>query len=241
MKTMARAIGLLCVLHVLALLGGVGWLAATGRLSEERINKTAELFRPTVAEAKKQREAEKVQEDAEQHAERAERAAGADTGTDGDASAPQTAAEALADQRQRNELTLRRIERARAEVQRLRDQLQAGQQRLEQQQEDLAEKRKAFDQRLKQVEQKKNEEGFQRAVRLYESLPEDQVKNMFMSMIDEGNTEQVVAYLEAMQTRTAGKVLEAFQTPEEITQAVELTERLRQRGSDLTDNAEDVG
>lgn len=239
MKAMARAIGLLCVLHVLALLGGVGWLAATGRLSEERVKKAAELFRPTVAEAKKQREAAKVREDAEQHADRAEQAAGA--GTDEDAPAPQTAAEALADQRQRNELSLRRIERARAEVQRLRDQLQAGQQRLEQQQEALAEKRKAFDQRLERIEQKKNEEGFQRAVRLYESLPEDQVKNMFMSMIDEGNTEQVVAYLEAMQTRTAGKVLEAFETPEEITQAVELTERLRQRGSDLADNAEDVG
>lgn len=238
MKTAVRAIGLLCVLHVLALLGGVGWLAATQRLNQERLTEAVELFRPTIPEEKakeKEAEAEEVRQDAERHADRAERAAGAEE------PAPRSAAAALADRQRGNEVTMRRIERARAEVERLRDQLEAGQREMEKQREALAEKRKAFEKRLKEVEKKKNEEGFKQAVRLYESLPSDQVKNMFMSMIEEGQTDQVVAYLEAMQTRTAGKVLEEFETPDELSRAVELTERLRQRGSDLADELENVG
>jgi len=238
MKTAARVIGLLCVLHVLALLGGVGWLAATERLSMDRVKEAVALFEPTTSEAEAQEEeekAEQMREDAERHADRAERAAGEAQ------PAPRSAAAELVDRQQNSELTLRRIERARAEIERLRGQLEAGQRKLEKQREALNEKQKAIEQRLKEIEQKKNSAGFKRAVRLYESLPEDQVKDMFMSMIDEGKTEQVVAYLEAMQARTAGKVLEEFQTPEELTQAVELTERLRQRGMDLTDELENVG
>jgi hypothetical protein len=109
------------------------------------------------------------------------------------------------------------------------------------QREALLANREQLEQRLKDIESRLNDEGFKKTVELYETLPADQVKNMFIDLMERGKTDQVVAFIEAMAVRKAGKVLKEFEEPEDVGRAVELTERLRARGSDLVEQVENTG
>jgi Mg/Co/Ni transporter MgtE len=74
--------------------------------------------------------------------------------------------------------------------------------------------------------QSKNEtdKGFQDALALYQTLPPKQVKDTFKSMDDA----VVVQFLQAMQPRTATKILKEFKTSDEQDRATKLLEKLRQ-------------
>lgn len=231
-RTLWQVTAVVCVLHVLAALGALGWLIGTDRLSRDRIERVAELLAPTVTEAEAQRQQE---EQAEQEAADRARREAALSGAES-----RSIEQTLAAERRADEITLRRLERTRAEVQSLQQSLRNQQEQIDEARQALAEKEEALEQRLDQVEQRRNEEGFRKAVQLYESLPSDRVKEMFMNLMDDNETDQVVAYLEAMRSRQAAKVLEEFEGPNEVQRAVELTERLRQRGTELTANLEDA-
>lgn len=235
MKTIWQVVALLCVLHVLALLGAVAWLAVTDRINRDRLAAVRELFEPTVAEEKDERErAAEVDAEAAEHAERVAALTGAGEG-------PRTVAERLAEGERDREVALHRAERVRAEIENLRRFLQVEQERIEDLREALAEDQRVLQERLDRIEQEKNDEGFRKALALYESLPSEQVKRMFMNLMEEGEIERVVTYLEAMQPRNAGKVLEEFETEAELDHAVELTRRLRERGTELTEDLEGTG
>lgn len=234
MKTIARVIALLAVIHVLAFGGLVGWLAATDRLNRDRVERLAEMFVPTIEQADQQREAEREERAAEQ-AERERRERIANIGESG------SAAEQLARQRKENEVLLRRLERTRSEIQTLRDSLALARRRMEEQRDKLVDQKRTLEKRLQDIEKQLNDEGFKRSVALYESIPPDQAKRMFLQLMDRNDTDQVVRYLEAMKPRKAAGVLREFEQGPEIARAVELTERLRARGSDLIEQVENTG
>ncbi|MEC9374314.1 MAG: hypothetical protein VYC34_10740, partial [Planctomycetota bacterium] len=76
------------------------------------------------------------------------------------------------------------------------------------------------------IEQEEDEQ-FQRTVLLYESLQPQRAQEMMATLIQDGDSDQVVAYLNAMQPRAAKKIIEKF--PDPIV-AADLLERLRTRG-----------
>lgn len=232
MKLAWLVIATLCVMHVLALLGVVGWAAATQRLDRERIAAAADLFRmPVGSEDDDAADVdEEVAADAEATVERAEQAL--------DDAAAESIADRLEADQLRNEMTLRQLERTREEVQSLTRNLQLSQQRVEEQQEELEAKRDALEARVAEIQEQLDDEGFRRTVGMLESLPPGQAKEMFVQMLDDQKHEQVVDYLMAMQQRRAAGVLREFETAEEVRQAVELTEMLRSRGSDVVAEVE---
>jgi hypothetical protein len=234
MKTLARVIAVLAVIHILALGGGVGWLVSTDRLNRDRAERIVDMIATTIEEAEQQRQAEAAKE-AEKQAERERQERIANIGKSG------SAAEQLAEQRKQNEVLLRRLERTRSEIQVLRDSLALARRRMEEQRDKLVDQKEALEQRLASIEERLNDEGFKRAVELYESIPPDQAKRMFLQLMDRRETDQVVMYLEAMQPRKAAGVLREFEQGPEIVRAVELTERLRARGSDLVEQVESTG
>lgn len=234
MKTLFTIVSIVAILHVLAAAAFLGWLAGTGRLTADRVTATTEIFKltPEQEQARDEEEARKA-EQARLEAERQARL----SGVGGLAST----ADKLADEQKRNEVMLRQLERTRREIQALSDNLTLARARMERQHADLAAAKQDLEQRIAEMEARLNDEGFKKAVTLYEQLPAKQVKQMFAELMASGRTDEVVTYLEAMDPRKAAGVLKEFKSESEVVRAVELTERLRARGSDLVDAAETTG
>jgi len=235
MKTLWQVISLLAVVHILGLAGFVGFLAGTDRINAERVELVRDTFMLTVAEEQaEEEELAAVAADAESTDERVA------TASDIDDPAPVSVAERLAQERAQNEATLRQIERTRKEVEDLRRNLKLAQERVQKQHDQLMAEKKAVEEKLTQIEQRLNDEGFKKAVQLYEALPAKQTKQMFVKLIGEGQIEQVVMYMEAMESRKAGGVMKEFKSEADLAMAVDIAERLRARGTHLVSQAKGV-
>ena len=229
MRLAWQVIALLCVLHMLLAGALAAWLTGSGRVSRERIDATVELFRPTLeAQEAEAQEAARLAADAQEHLQNVELAS---TG-------PVSASQRLNEERQRNEMTLRQLERTRQEVLNLQTNLAQRQSQMEQEHQALLAQKEALEKRVAELEQRFNDEGFKKAVTMYESLPARQVKQMFQSLLEQNQAEQVIGYLEAMQPRKAAAVLKEFKSAAEMQQAADLTQKLRDRGSELVREAE---
>lgn len=224
MRMLFTAISLLVILHVLAAAGFVAWLEFTDRLSEERVEKVVEMFKPTLAEAEQRREqAEQAEARAAEVVEQATRMRDVADG-------PRTLQQRLADDREADELAEQRYRRLEQEKSVLKGQLARMRRQITKMREELAAEREAFESMVQRQKDLREDADFQQAVELLERVKPEQAKQMFQRLLAQGRTELVVEYLAAMQQRIAAKVLGSFETPEEIAQATELVERLRVRG-----------
>jgi chromosome segregation ATPase len=224
MKSIGQVIAMLAVIHVLGVLGVGGWLAATNRLSRDRIVTVGDTFRKTVAQEKEEKKkAELVAKDADAHVVRVE----------GGKAPPESAAEKLATERQRNEVNLRKLERTQADVEALRRQLSMEQEKVKQEHEALIAERKSLEKKVKEYDARFADAGFKKTVSMYDSLPAKQVKAMLSDLMTAQKTDEVVDYLGAMQPRKAAAVLKEFKSAEEVARAVKITEQLRARGKTL--------
>ena len=71
---------------------------------------------------------------------------------------------------------------------------------------------------------------FDKAVRQLSSIPAKQAKQILLELINTGRRAQAVAYLDAMQARSAAKVLREFRSAEEVRLATDLLEHVRTLG-----------
>lgn len=224
LRAIVMAVLVLMALHFAALLGLVGWLGATDRLNEQRVREVVDTFTLTLAE-QEQRERERREEELAAQDE-AERAARLEAVADG----PRTLQDQLARQQRGDAVARHRLERLQRETSDLRQQIDRAKQLINDRREQLQQDREQFERFVEEHNERRTDEDFQQTVQMYEQLRPAQAKQMFQELIDDGKTGQVVEYLAAMQLRRAGRVLEQFQTPEEIRQATDLLERLRERG-----------
>jgi hypothetical protein len=95
----------------------------------------------------------------------------------------------------------------------------------------LAADRAALDKREKDLASREQEaqklqddQGFQTSLSLYSTMQPRQVKNIFMTL-GEGTVQE---YLQAMDTRTAGKIIKEFKTSDETAFIQRVLERIRQ-------------
>lgn len=226
MKTLWRVLCLFVVIHALLLGGFVLWLRGTGRLDRERVQRAAAVFAPTLTqEAQSRRDTERAEREREQRELEAARLGSLAEG-------PVTVGERLASEAQRNEVAEVRVERLKREVNDLRRQLQLAQDLLTKQKNELDARHKAFAEWAGREEKLRQDADFKQAVRVYEQLKPKQAKEMFQSLLKDGKEPQVIDYLAAMQLRKAAAVLKEFKTPDEVTQATALVQRLRERGVD---------
>lgn len=235
MKTIFKVIAVVAVVNVLAAAGVLGWLIGTHRISGQRLREVKQVFATTLEQekAKEEEEAKKAEQLKAQTETQARL-----SGLDGSGSA----AERLVEEQQRNELLLRQLERTRQDIKSLSDNLMLTRTRMEREKSELLTARTDLTARLNEMEKRLNDAGFKKAVALYESLPAKQVRAMFDDLMTRGKTEEVVAYLEAMQPRKAAGVLKEFGADAgTVARAVELTERLRARGSELVKQVEHAG
>ena len=94
----------------------------------------------------------------------------------------------------------------------------------------LARDRAALDAQRKQLSDREQlaatlaaDKGFQDSLKLYQSMPAKQVKQVFMTMDDE----TVQRYLQAMEPRGATKIVREFKAPDEVQRIQRVLDRMR--------------
>ncbi len=220
MKTIAAALSAIAIVNLLALLLAGGWLWQSDRLSRQRVAAVRELFTATNAEEAAQ--AEEVAAQAEQE----ERLAAEERKQN---RPPLTADEQLATMSYTSEQAELNIARTKQELEILRRTLDNERTALLRQRQKLEEDELDFEQRQEDLRLARESDQFEKALSLYQGLDAAAVKNIWMTLIQSGQTDQVVSYLGAMQARKATEVVAEFEK-EDPTLAADLLERLRTHG-----------
>ena len=231
MRNLAAVIVLLVVAHLLAVTGGAVWLAASGRLSAERLREAADLFRPTLVEAARER-AEAQTLEADTLATQRDLAYLASV-SDG----PQPLEERLAAKLEGEQLVLHRLERMHEESAAIGTRLDQDRAWIDERLAELEERERAVAALMDAERARRTDADFLQAVATFTAMPAKQAKAMAQALLEEGKGDEVVAYLEAMPLRNRAAVLKAFKSPAEAAVAATLLERLRTAGNDRLDEA----
>ena len=85
--------------------------------------------------------------------------------------------------------------------------------------------------REQEAQKLQDDQGFQNSLSIYNAMPSKQVKTIFMTL-GEATVQQ---YLEAMDARTAGKIIKEFKSPVETAFIQRVLERIRQSQVSTTD------
>lgn len=221
-KKLASVIITVFALNFLLAAGGVGYLVATNKLDKAKVQAIRQIILETPEPAATQPSTTQPAEDEDAQESpdltpmmRLERML---TETAGRPAHEQVQARqavyeqsvAMLDRRLRElEHQRQQLEQARADLHRDREILTQEQEKLIAAQEEQA--------RLAE------DEGFQRALSLYKSMPAKRIKAIFATLDDA----TVVRYLQAMEPRQAANVLKEFKTPAETERAKALLEKVR--------------
>ena len=229
MNAFLKLLVVLATAHLLAALGFVGWLAASGRIDGTRLERVREIFaKPVAAEAGERKSAEAKAAEAAADAQMMERLrelplASADRVETGSRT------------EERIELGLRAFE---DKTRRLRDELRKDGENLEQQIRAFEQRKAAWEDSIAADKQRETDEQFRKAVRLVESMPPKQARSWILELVRNGKTETAVAYLDAMTGAKASNLLKSFKGDDEVKVATELLERLRMLGLESEARAE---
>jgi hypothetical protein len=211
----------LAVANLFALAGFVAWLAAGDRLSRERVESVRAVFASTVSD-------EQARLRRERAAEEAARAAAEEAARIG--APPLTADRKLEQDAARDEAASQQARRVQRETSDLINTLMQERAELDRQREIFQREVDAFNRMRAAIAQQEGSEQFQKAVALYQLVKPAEARAMMQSLIRKGETDQVVSYLDAIQPRTASRIITEFQN-EDPDLAADLLERLRVRGT----------
>ena len=221
MKTLWHIVSFMAVVHLLGLVMFAGWLWQSGRLSRARLEQLRATFGPTVAQ-------ELVDDEAAAEVAESEREAVAEAQRRENpalSAVEQIRLTGLA--AEQADQTQRRLEDRRSQL--VGEVLLAARQ-LELKRQALEAERRRYDQGIVDLEQRKNDAQFAKAVKLLETQPPKIAKARIAELMQAGEVDQAVAYLDAMNQRSASRILAAFKGPDEGRLATELLERLRTHG-----------
>ena len=115
------------------------------------------------------------------------------------------------------------LDRRQRELLVLKDQVERAQRELDVGRVQLIKAEQTVKDREQEAARLAADKGFQDALKLYNSMPAKNVKQIFMSLDDD----TVVRFLKAMEPRTAAKTLREYKLPEELTRAQKYMELLR--------------
>lgn len=210
----------LAIANLMALAGVLAWLGATHRISRDRVETIRTLFSRTVAAETADQQAEQAKKDqAAKDAEEAEKAK----------RPPVAAEQRLEIIREYEEQTRQKNERTQRDVQNLLSQLDAQRAELDRDKADFLKERDGFNAMRAELARTQGSEQFAKSLKLYESLKAPEAADMLQSLIAKSQRGQVVAYLNAMQPRTASKIVAEFEKKDPA-MAAQLLESLRTLG-----------
>lgn len=221
-KKLGLVVLLMLALNFLAVAGGVGYLVGTGKLDKEKGEEIVKILFPEPVPTS-QPTTQPLDADL------------GDPLVSIDELLMKTAGKSAAEQNDFIRATFdsmsAQLDRQRREVFDLRRQVDLAQQQLSKDLELLAARQKSLDDRETKAESDSKDEGFQKALAVYDAMQAKQVKSVFMSLEDD----VVVRYLQAMEPRRVSSIIKEFKTPEELSKAQLLLEMMRK--NDVTQDA----
>lgn len=226
MKTLWSATAFIAVVNLLAILGGIGFLAATDRLDGDRVREVRAVLAPTRAEAaaaKAEAEAAAAAEEAAELA--AERRAN-----------PPLSPEATLAERTRDGASDRRlVNLVRQESRERREELLALRAEIDRERQDFEAEKAAWEARRADDADALADAQFQKTVRLFGAMKPKDVRARIVAMDGRGERDVAVRILDALAIRQAAKVLAEFKSEEEARLASDLLTGLRELGRDPSD------
>lgn len=221
MKKLIKALTVVALLNLLAVLGGVGWIFASGRVDTQRMTDVVDLFDETTT----QRDQRITEEELE---------AQAATDTQ-EAELPELAmnSDELNDVRlQMTQIDRARLERMQREINDLQNTLRRERALLGSERADFEKQLEAFEDMRSRLAEIEGSDQFGKSLAvLKESKPKDS-KAMLSVLITEGKREQVVSYLSALSTGIRTEVIAEFIKGGEPELAAGLLESIRMRGQE---------
>lgn len=219
MKTLIRALTIIAILNLGAILAGAGWLMLTERVDSTRITGVVDVFKETIP-----------QEEARTKAEEAEiaRAKAAE-----EPQLPEVAMSADELNTVRVELTQidrARLERMQREIQDLRDTLRRERALLASERADLEQEQADFDAMRARLASIEGSEQFTKALNSISQMAPKDAMATLDTLIERGDLEQVVSYLSAMGDRIRTDVLTQFVKEGQPELAAQLLESVRTKG-----------
>jgi len=230
---MLRKLGsMLTIIAFANVIGGIavlGWLVASHRMSPERVHALRTIFsEPTyIEEARLKVEAQAAEKEAVTERERAM------IGT-----LPIDAEQRLAILREGEEIVRQQNERVQRETRDLLETLRRERAALDEMVERFNKERAAFEEMRGLIAERETSEQFRSTLKVLEGLKPREATDVLQALIETGKIEQTVAYMNAMSTRNASRVMAEFRARDPMLTA-DLLERLRVFG--IVASADDEG
>ncbi len=224
-RSLTLIVAALFIANLVAAASFVTWLGISNRISLDRLFAVKEIFVETVPQQEMREKG--LEREAEAQAQRDIEAARPGT-------LPVTAEQRLRIIQEYEEVSTQRNLQIQRETQNL---LALQEQRREQLEKDLAEFTEDVNAWKKEREALialQTDVQFAKTVAMYDSVKSDVAKSMLSALIDKGEIDQVVAYLDAMNPRKSNKVVSAFEKDSPAL-AADLLERLRLLGIEFQD------
>ncbi|WP_428939493.1 hypothetical protein [Fontivita pretiosa] len=213
MKKLIDVIVLTLAVNFLAVIAGIGWLWQQGRLDRQRIAEIRQIVFPASPQQSPatQPSAEPTSQPTLKLDELLAKAAG------------RTATEQVEFIQHAFDAQMALLDRRQRELNDLQRQVELARQQLARDVESLQSREQQLAAREQQANQLASDKGFQDSLALYSTMPARQVKTVFMGLDDQ----TVMNYLQAMPSRTAGKIIREFKSPEETSRIQRILERMR--------------
>lgn len=224
MKSLKRAVLVILVLNLLAMLAGVGWLLGTGRVNKSRVVELTEMFGEPVAIEQARLEEERREQERAQAAE------------------PRPLPELALNSEERNlvrvemtQVDIARLARMKREVEDLRESLRNERRSITTEREALARERAEFESMRARLMAVEGDEQFQKALQTLKGLDPQDASALLQTLLNqEGKYEQVISYLSALDTRSRTAIVAEFVQGGQQQLAADLLESVRLRGLETT-------
>jgi flagellar motility protein MotE (MotC chaperone) len=223
MKKLLGVLVLTLALNFLAVAGGVGYLFQSGKLDKTKIAKLKEIVfaAPVPAVATTQPSA----------APSTNTPGKMDLATIMANRGGTSAIEQVEFLRRTFDAQMLEFDRRQRELADLQRQVDLANQKLASDRAALDKREKDLAAREQEAQKLQDDQGFQNSLSIYNAMPPRQVKTIFMTL-GESTVQQ---YIEAMDARTAGKIIKEFKTPDETAFIQRVLERIRQSQVSTTD------
>jgi hypothetical protein len=216
MKQLLNILVLTLALNFVLAVGGIAWLWRTGKLDEQKVKAIREMVvSPPKSVLEKLGDAE---------------ATGPATRPVGKLDellakvSNRPAAEQVELMQRSFDVQMAQLDRRQREVADLQRRVDQDKDRLAGERADLEKLRAKLTAEQQQASKQATDKGFQDSLQLYNTMTSKQVKTVFMTLDDRVITQ----YLQAMQPRTAAKIIKEFKSAEELERIQRVLEKIRQ-------------
>lgn len=221
MKKLFKALIVVAFLNLMAVLVGIGWIFASGRVDKQRALDVVGMFEETTT----MRDARIKGEEAEAKAAQAS----------GEVDLPELAmnTDELNDIRlQLTQIDRARLERMQREIRDLQDTLKRERALLSIERTEFVEQQVAFEAMRARLQEIEGSDQFEKSLSVLKEMKPKDSKETLSVLIEQGKREQVVTYLSALSTGVRTEVMSEFVKAGEAELAAGLLESIRIRGQE---------